>query len=74
MAFNFAAEARALALPAATGPWRTLLDSASPRWRGEETRAPDPGDGEKDIISTGAIQVSLAPQSLLLLAHHEPAC
>ena len=46
-------------LPA--GEWRTLLDSAAPRWQG-------PGrDVAETIPSTGQVTIALAPASVLLL-------
>jgi len=61
-AFHFGAAPLAAPLPLPAGRWRTLADSAAPRWQGPGRQAPD------EVQSTGTISLTLAPQSFLLLA------
>ncbi len=62
---NFGEKPASLSLSLPGGRWEKVLDSAEARWRGPGSPAPGP------LQADGKISVSLAPQSLVLLARRE---
>ncbi|MGC2693076.1 MAG: DUF3459 domain-containing protein, partial [Desulfobaccales bacterium] len=62
---NFGGKPASLSFSLPGGRWDKVLDSAEARWRGPGSPAPGP------LQADGEISVTLAPQSLVLLARRE---
>jgi maltooligosyltrehalose trehalohydrolase len=62
---SFGAAETLIALPMAAGKWHKLLDSAEEKWRGGGSFVPE------ELDSTGAVTLTLSPQSVVVLNRRE---
>ncbi len=67
LVFFFGTAGLTITLPLPQGRWRKLLDTAESRWLGEGSTVP------AEIASAGEVQVTLNPESCILLARTKEA-